>query len=160
MGRNRTPYNSDVNMRWGIIILLFLLFALMTYSYVEHNKKDPDMEYILKHFEKYKNTEVSFVGKVINVSDGEIEITLMESPFATLVAEIKNTSVEKGDVVEIVGILDGKEHVTAEKIIATSEWKYNLVFIRSLPAIPFILYFFLRNWKFNFKKFMFEGKNA
>ena len=149
-----------MNMRWGIILLPFLLFALMTYSYGEHNEKDPDMEYILKHFEKYKNTEISFLGKVVNVSDEKIEITLMESPFAPLVVETKNTSVEKGDVVEIVGILDGGEHVTAKKIIATKEWKYNLVFVRSLPAIPFALYFFLRNWKFNFKKFMFEGKNA
>lgn len=146
-------------MRWGII-LLFLLLALMMYSYAEHNKKDPDMEYILKHFEEYKNTEVSFVGKVINVGDGEIEINLMGSPYTPLDIEIKNTSVKKGDVVEIVGILDGEVHVTAKKIIATREWKYNLVFVRSLPAIPFVLYFFLRKWKFNVKKFMFEEKNA
>lgn len=145
-------------MKWGILIP-FILLTLMVYSSTEHNERDPDMEYILKNFEKYNNTQVTFVGKVINL-DEEIEINLMEPPYASLTIQAKNVSVERGDVIEITGILDGEKHVTAIKVIISKGWKYNLIFIRSIPAIPFALYFFLRRWKFNVKKFKFEGKNA
>jgi len=146
-------------MKWGIVILSFLL-ALMLYSFIEHNEKDPDMEYILKNFEEFNNTKVTFGGKVISADNESIKINLIEPPYTSLIIKAKNLSVARGDILEITGILDGKEHVTAEKIIVSKGWKYDLIFIRSLPAIPFALYFFLRKWKFNFKKFMFEVKNA
>ena len=126
---------------------------------MEHNKKDPDMEYILKNFEEHNNTQVTFVGRVIKAGNGGMEINLMEPPYTSLAIQT-NITAKKGDIVEVTGILDGKEHVSASKVMVSKEWKYNLIFIRSLPAIPFALYFFLRRWKFNFKKFVFEDKNA
>ncbi|MEA2055064.1 MAG: hypothetical protein U9O96_08195 [Candidatus Thermoplasmatota archaeon] len=147
-------------MRRTAFLFLIILFLLMAYSLVEHDKKDPDMDYILKNFEKYNNTEVSFGGKVVEANNGEIEICLTEPPYNSLTIGTKNISLKKGDIVEVTGVLDGKGHVTAKKIMVSSSWKSSLIFIRSLPAIPFAIYFLFRNWKFNFKKFMFEGKNA
>jgi len=146
-------------MKWSILFISILLL-LIIYTGIEHNKKDPDMEYILKNFEEFNNTEVTFVGKVISVTNQSMEIKLIGAPYTCLSINVKNVSAENGDIVEITGILDGREHVTAEKIIVSRGWKYDLIFIRSIPAIPFALYFFLRRWKFNFKKFMFEEKNA
>jgi len=139
-------------------LALLALLSLMVYSSLEHNEKDPDMDYILAHYEKFEGKEVHFGGKVVEVNGGEAKIKLMEPPYNYLNVTIKNASVEKGDIVEILGILDGERHVTAEKVLISKSWKYGLIFIRSLPAIPFALYLFFKNWRFNPKKFMFEER--
>jgi len=143
-------------------LALLALLSLMIYSSLEHDEKDPDMDYILAHYEKFGGKEVHFGGKVVEINGTKVKIELIEPPYGYVNVTIKNASVEKGDIVEILGILDGKEHVTAEKVIVSKNWKYALIFLRSLPAIPFALYLFFRDWKFNFKKFMFEEreKNA
>jgi len=46
--------------------------------------------------------------------------------------------------------------VKAEKVFVIKKLEYSLIFIRSLPAIPFVLYLFFKKWRFNFKKFIFE----
>jgi len=150
-------------MRKIMATLVFLtLFSLMIYSSLEHDEKDPDMDYVLANYEKFEGKEVHFGGKVVEVNGTDVKIKLMEPPYDYLNVTIKNASVEKGDIVEILGILDGERHVTAEKVLISKGWKYSLIFIRSLPAIPFALYLFFKNWKFNSKKFMFEErkKNA
>ena len=65
----------------------------------------------------------------------------------------------KGDAIEITGILDAEKHVTAEKIYILEQWKYNLIYIRSIPAIPFALYLFFTTWRFNKKTLRFERRN-
>jgi len=144
------------------MLLLLTLLSLMAYSSLEHDEKDPDIDYILANYEKFEGEEVHFGGKVVEVNGTDVKIKLMEPPYDYLDVTIKNASVEKGDIVEILGILDGERHVTAEKVLISKSWKYSLIFIRSLPAIPFALYLFFKNWKFNSKKFMFEErmKNA
>ena len=139
-------------------LALLALLLLMVYSSLEHDEKDPDMDYILKNYEKFEGKEVHFGGKVVEVNGTEVKIKLMEPPYDCLNVTMQSASVEKGDIVEILGILDGERHVTAEKVMVSKSWKYSLIFIRSLPAIPFALYLFFKNWKFNFKKFMFEER--
>lgn len=143
-------------------LALLALLLLMTYSSLEHDEKDPDMDYILANHEKFEGKEVHFGGKVAEVNGTEVKINLMEPPYDYLNVTIKNVSIEKGDIVEILGILDGRKHVTAEKVLVSKSWKYSLIFIRSLPAIPFALYLFFKHLRFNPKKFMFEEreKNA
>jgi hypothetical protein len=144
------------------MVTILALISLMAYSSLEHDEKDPDMDYILAHYERFEGKEVHFGGKVVGINGTEAKIKLMEPPYDYLNVTIKNASVEKGDVLEVLGILDGERHVTAKKILVSKGWKYSLIFIRSLPAIPLALYLFFKNWKFNPKKFMFEGreKNA
>jgi hypothetical protein len=73
-----------------------------------------------------------------------------------------DNSFKKGDNLRIFGILDGESHVTAEKITLHEQWKDNLIYIRSIPAIPFALFLFIKTWKFNREKNRFEKreKNA
>ena len=65
---------------------------------------------------------------------------------------------QDGDIVEILGILDGKNHVTAQEVLVSEQWKHDLIYIRSIPAIPFALYIFFRRWKFNGETFRFERR--
>jgi hypothetical protein len=66
---------------------------------------------------------------------------------------------KKGDVLDIIGILDGQNHVTAQNIWKNEQWKDDLIYVRSLPAIPFALYLFFKTWKFNPKKIRFYRRN-
>lgn len=148
--------------KWiAVSALIFLLF-LMLYSFAEHDKKDPDMEYILNNYDKYIDKKVHFGGVVKEANGTLLKIKLLEPTYDFIDVEVENVTAEKGDVVEILGVLKEKNRVIAEKVIVSKSWKNALIFIRSLPAIPFALYFFFKKWKFNLKNFKFEerGENA
>ena len=147
------------------IFLAIILTLLILYSGLEYNNYDPGIEYILENFETYNNTKISFSGVIeeANTTNHQITISIPRTPY---LMEIKTDTIkdtmQKGDIVEILGVLDGKYHVTAEKILVIQQWKYDLIIIRSLPAIPFALYLFFRTRRFNKKTLRFEwrGKDA
>lgn len=56
---------------------------------------------------------------------------------------------QPGDVVEVYGTLSSGTHMTAEKLLISEQWKDDLIYLRSLPAIPFALYLFFRTYRFN-----------
>lgn len=64
----------------------------------------------------------------------------------------------KLDLIRIYGVLDGTKHITAEEIWIYNQWANDLIYIRSIPAIPFALFLFLKTWKFNRKTFRFERR--
>ena len=143
-------------------VLVIILFSLFIYSSLAHNKYDPDTEYILENFKKFNNTEITIGGKIkeINLSEQIIIIKIGEPPYIDIEIDTEQIDFEGkvGDIVEVLGVLVGPKHVTAKKILVTPEWKNTLIYIRSLPAIPFALYLFLRAWKFNKKEFRFERR--
>lgn len=144
------------------IFLAVILASLLLYSSLEYNNYDPSIEYILENFETYNNTKISFSGVVekVNGTNQQITISIPRTPY---LIEIKTDTIEdnmqKGNIVEILGVLDGKYHVNAEKILVIERWKSDLVIIRSLPAIPFALYLFFRTWQFNKKTLRFERRD-
>ena len=144
------------------IFLVAILALLILYSGIEYNNYDPDIEYIFENFETYNNTKISFSGVIeeVNTTNQQITISIPRTPY---VIEIKTDTIkdtmQKGNFVEILGILDGKYHVSAEKILVIERWKSDLIIIRSLPAMPFALYLFFRTWRFNKKTFRFERRN-
>ena len=148
------------------IILIVIIGLLMIYSSIGHNVYDPDIDYIMENFEKYNNTQVSFTGEIIEINNisNNISIKILEPPYHKIIVNLNNTkeNLNKGDYAEILGILNGKNHVTAEKILKIERWKHNLIYLRSLPAIPFALYLFFKTWKFNKETLKFERrkKNA
>ena len=143
-------------------ILVIILFSLFIYSSIENDKHDPDIGYILENFEKFNNTEIRLGGKIkdINLSKQIIIIKIGEPPYKNIEIDIENIDFEGeiGDIVEVLGVLDSPKHVTAKKILVTPDWKNTLIYVRSLPAIPFVLYLFFRAWKFNKKEFRFERR--
>ena len=143
-------------------VLIVILFSLFIYSSIEHDKHDPDIQYILGNFENFNNTEIRLGGKIkeINHSKQIIIINIGEPPYIDIEIDTEkiNFEGEIGDFVEVLGVLDSPKHVTAKKILVTPDWKNTLIYIRSLPAIPFALYLFFRAWKFNKKQFRFERR--
>lgn len=143
-------------------VLVVILFSLFIYSSIDHDKHDPSIDYKLENFEKFNNTEIKLGGKIkeINLSKKIIIINIGEPPYIDIEIDTEKINFEGkvGDIVEVLGVLDSPKHVTAKKILVIPDWKNTLIYVRSLPAIPFALYLFFRAWKFNKKKFRFERR--
>lgn len=134
-------------------ILILLLIAIMMYYSLDHNNHDPDFQYILDHFEEFNTTKVTLTGEVKNVDKTNNTLLIeVSEPTERIIlvgtTEPLNTT-QLGDIVEAYGILTSKTHMTAEKLLIYERWKYDLIYLRSLPAIPFALYLFFRTWRFN-----------
>lgn len=143
------------------IFLIIVLTLLMVYSGYEYNNQDPDIDYIIKNYEKFNNTRITIKGEIekINTSKQQITVITPPTPYKIIVETEEITeNMQKGNLVEILGILNGKNHVTAEKFLIVERWKSDLIIIRSLPAIPFALYLFFRTWRFNKKTYRFERR--
>ncbi len=91
-------------MKRAVIALLSLLilFLLMIYGSVEHDKKDPDMDYILLHYEEFLGKEIHFSGKVLDGKENQYELKLIEAPYTKINVTI-NATLKKGDIVEVLG---------------------------------------------------------
>jgi len=68
------------------------------------------------------------------------------------------TTAQPGDTVEVYGTLSNGTHMTADTLLISEQWKDDLIYIRSLPAIPFALYLFFRTYRFNPTKRWFERR--
>jgi hypothetical protein len=114
----------------------------------------------------FNNTEITFEASIreINTTHQTILAVIGDPPY--FVVEIQTKTLEshlqKEDVIFVVGILTGNRIMTAEKIFVIEPWSDYVVFLSSIPAIPFVLYLFFRTWRFNKKTFSFERrqKNA
>ena len=139
-----------------------MLFLLILYYNLNHNKHDLDNQYILDHFEEIATTKVKLDGVIKNV-DNTNHILLIrvgsrpEDIILVSTTEPLNTT-QQNDVVEVYGSFTSRTHMTAEKLLINQRWKHDLIFIRSLPAIPFTLYLFFRTWRFSRKTYHFERR--
>ena len=151
----------------GISIIL-VLFVLMLYSYQEHDKNDVSVKKLTQIFEnseKYNGTEISLSVWVtdINETSNSIRGTIQEKPYKYPIVEIDAgnlniTNIKKGNLIDVIGIVDGKIHISATKIWLNEPWKADLILYRSLLAIPFVLFLFFRTWRFNINTLRFEQR--
>jgi hypothetical protein len=134
-------------------ILILMLFTLMLYYSLDHNNHDPGAWYIIDHFEQFNRTKVVLSGEVKNVdkTNNTLLVQVYPSPEALiLVSTTENVStIHQGDIVEMYGLFTSRNNMTAEKLLITEKWKDDLIYLRSLPAIPFALYLFFRTYWFN-----------
>ena len=140
-----------------------LLVLTLLYSYVEFTENDyPNSGFFFENYQRFNNTEITFRAKIkeINLTNHIIKVIISDPPYTRV--EIKTRSVEpqlqKDDVIFVVGILKGEKKVDAEKILIKDAWADSIIFISSIPAIPFVIYLFFRSWRFNRKTFMFEWR--
>ena len=153
------------------LLLITILLSFMIYSYLEYENNDIHIKkykQIFQNIEQYNNTEISFTVEIININktSGSIDVFVQERPYNYPHIEInaKNLNInlstlKKGDLIDIVGIIDGENHIIATKLWIREQWKFDLIYIRSIVAIPFTLYLFFRIWKFNWKKLQFTGRD-
>jgi len=154
------------------LLALFLLITSMVYCYQNYGKNDPQTKKYRQLFENpetLNNTEISFLGEILAIdrTNQSLRIFIQKEPYTYPPIEINTTNVDtqnlkKGDLIDIIAVLHGKNQITATKIWLNEPWKTDLIYIRSLPAIPFVLYLFFRTWKFNTTTWQFERrkKNA
>lgn len=143
-------------------ILFLLLLSLMVYYSLDHNNHDPDTQYILDHFQHFNNTKVTLDGVVQHVdrTNQSLLIELRQPPqHLVLIHTTKNISTtQPGDIIEVYGTLTSRTEMTAEKLLIFEHWKDTLIYLRSLPAIPFVLYLFFRTYRFNLTTYCFERR--
>jgi len=146
------------------LILLFLLIFLMFYSSLQYEKKEYDILYI---FEKNKTHEdkIKVTGEIVEINNTNqtLTIRLSEPPYSLKKIKINNIDFkeytpQKRDIVELLGTNDEYNNIIAEKILIFEHWKHDLIYIRSLPAIPFALYLFFKAYRFNKKNYRFERR--
>jgi len=144
------------------ILLLLLLFSLMVYYTVDVQNHDPDTQYIIDHWEEFTVTKVTFDAVVKNVDRPNNTLSIAVSPYPQGVIHVNTTqpvtTAQPGDQVEIYGTFTGRNQMNAETILIYEQWKYDLIFLRSLPAIPFALYLFFRAYRFNITTYRFERR--
>jgi hypothetical protein len=144
----------------------------MVYAYQNSENNDPQIIKYKQIFQDpytYNNTKISFEAEVLSVDqiNHTIRVFIQEKPYTYPPVEINlgNLAIQnlqKGDLVDIIAILHGKNHMTATNLWINEPWKDYLIYLRSLPAIPIVLYLFFRTWKFNSQTWRFERrkKNA
>jgi|Deesub1362A_J573_1020465.scaffolds.fasta_scaffold02594_5 hypothetical protein len=143
------------------IVLLTTLISLNTYYYLYHEKHEeyPGNEEVVEGF----TGKVSIGGTVITVigKDSSGFYILVEHGHKSKTIKIlSNFNVEKGDKVEVLGLLH-QDKITPEKIMVYKKWSYYSIFIRSALAIPIVAYVFLKHWRFDLRDMRFKRrKNA
>jgi len=134
-------------------ILILLLFSLMLYHSLDYNNHTPNTYYVLSHYEEFTTTNVVVDGVIQNVDTTnntllvQVDVSFGDNILISTTEPLQ--TVQPGDVVEVYGHFTSRNHMTAERLLIYEQWNYDLIFIRSLPAIPFALYLFFRTYRFN-----------
>ena len=151
----------------GFIVLAFLL-SLMVYSYQEYYQNSPQFKKYIQLFEApedLNNTEISFSAEIISVDtmNHTVLASIRAEPFSFPAVEIHTGSfdiqiLKKGDLIDVIGVFHGGNHITARRIWLNEPWEIDLVYLRSLLAIPFVLYLFFVTWRLNTTTWCFERR--
>ena len=140
----------------GVILFSVILgFGIYYNSEFERHKEYPSIGDAVLDPSKYIGKKVVIWShRVVDIGDNTFTIEVTDQRFTVTNA----SKVDVGDRVEVLGTLEPGYRITAEKIIVSKEWKYYFIFVRSIVAIPLVLFLFFRNWKFDFKRFEFRGR--
>jgi hypothetical protein len=145
----------------GTILLLFLV-SLMLYYSLNYHTHDPDVIYIPNYNTEFILTNVRIEGVVTTVNNTNHTLTIaidppLNTPILVTTTEDLATA-HPGDMIEVYGRLTSRTHITAETLLITNQWSNILIYLRSLPAIPFALYLFFRAYRFNTTTYRFERR--
>jgi len=144
-------------MNWKRIFLGFflilILFSLCVYynSYHESKLEYPSTSAILSYYPE--GSAVSVTGSVLRLNDNGFE--LLDSNGKTEYEIRSSKHVNPGDNVQLIGILGPSYTIESTRIIVETAWSYEFVLFRSALALIFLIFIFLRYWKFDFKTFEF-----
>jgi hypothetical protein len=143
-------------------ILLLLLTLLMVYYHIDHNNHIPDAQYILDHYGQFTTTNVVLDGIVTQVDTAHHTLLLQvtSSPENKILVSTTTPldATQPGDRVELYGNFTNRTNMVAENLLIYEQWNYNLIFLRSLPAIPFVLFLFFSTYRFNSETRRFERR--
>ena len=139
--------------------LLLILFLLCAYHQTNHeyHREYPSVKSIATEYSKYTGETASISGEVVGVHSATFQLLEREDGENTIFVVLPNSNVDVdiGDKVEVLGILGPDYQISAEKMIVSKRWKHEFVYIRSFIALIFLIFVFMRNWKFNIKRMEF-----
>lgn len=143
-------------------LLLLILLSLMGYYTLEHNYHNPGPQYILDHVEDFINTKVVLSGEITHVDKTNhtllVQVTSAPDSIIQVTTTDSLTRTQPGDVIEMYGTLTSRKQMNAESILIFDQWNNTLIYLRSLPAIPFVLYLFFKAYRFNPSTYRFERR--
>jgi hypothetical protein len=149
-------------------VTIIILILLMIYSAQEYYNNSPQIKKYKQVFsssEYHNNTDITFKAQIITVnqSNHTLRVSIQEEPYnyprvVIFTGNLTHQNLKKGDLIDVIGTLQGKNLVTATKIWVDEPWKDDLIYLRSLPAIPFVFYLFFRTWKFDFTTWRFQRR--
>jgi len=154
-------YDKKIPKSRAIIALslLLILFLLCAYHQTNHeyHREYPSLKDIVANYEKYIGETASISGEVVGVHSATFQLLEREDGENTIFVVLPNSNIDVGvgDKVEVLGTLGPDYQISAEKMIVSKRWKHEFVYIRSFIALIFLIFVFMRNWKFNIKRMEF-----
>ena len=136
----------------SLLLILSLLCAYYQTNH-EYHREYPSVKNIVANYEKYIGETTSISGEVVGVHSTTFQLLEKCDDKNTIFTVLPNSyvDVDIGDKVEVFGTLGPNYQISTEKIIVSKRWKHEFVYIRSFIALIFLIFVFMRNWKFDFK---------
>lgn len=139
----------------GLALVLILLALCLYYNtYHESYKEYPSTEIILSNYPE--GSVVSVSGSVLRVNSNGFD--LLDNNGKTEYKIESSEHVNPADHIQLIGILGPSYTIKSTKLIVETNWNYEFVIQRSAVALIFLIFIFLRYWKFNFKTLEFIRK--
>jgi hypothetical protein len=142
---------------------------MMVYCYQGYVKNSPQIREYQRLFGGSENiitTEISFVARIIAVNqlNHSLRVLIQAEPFNYPSIEIDTGTIniqnfKNGDFIDVIGIYQGNNHITATELWLNELWKIDFVYVRSVLAVPFVLFLFFRTWKFDGTIWRFKRRN-
>ena len=134
----------------SLLLILFLLCAYYQTNH-EYHREYPSLKDIVANYEKYIGETISISGEVVGVHSTTFQLLEREDGENTIFVVLpkSNVDVDIGDKVEVLGTLGPDYQISAEKMIVSKRWKHEFVYVRSFIALIFLVFVFMRNWKFD-----------
>lgn len=162
--------NSSTRRILIIIILLICIISSCTYFHFWGEANYPSIEYITEHPTEFENKTIIVSGDIIEITkttsaeknNSIIWILTIESNNINLKIIAKdallNIAPKKGDSLKCKGIYRGNNTIEALELHISDQILVNLIFIRSIVAVPIIIIIFVLSWQFYFKQLLFKPK--
>jgi len=145
-----------IQARFLFPLLVLVLISLSTYSYLEmgNHLPYPTMKEIRTDYRAHLGERVSIFGRVVGTA-GDAGVVTSDGLSFTVVP----LTAKVGDLAEVLGILGEDYRITAEKSLVYEGLSYYSTFLTSLVGAALLAFFFLKNWKFDLRKFRFVRRD-
>ncbi|MCK5560453.1 MAG: hypothetical protein KAJ51_07650 [Thermoplasmata archaeon] len=152
------------------IILLICIISSCTYFHFWGEANYPSIEYITEHPTEFENKTIIVSGDVIEITkttsnlknSSMIWILTIESNNINLKIIAKdallNIDPKIGDSLKCKGIYRGNNTIEALELHISDQTLVNLIFIRSIIAVPILIVIFVLSWQLHFKQLLFKPK--
>ena len=135
--------------------LLIVLLSLCLYSNSEYSRHlpYPSLDEIASNYQLHVGGMVSISGTVTSSARNSSVVSAGKWSF-----EVSPLVAKVGDKAEVLGRLKSNYRITAEKVVVQDSAGYYSIFLRSLIGAGLLAFVFLKSWKFDAKRFRFEGR--